>query len=154
MLISIKKYAYSTNKLISIWIDDLTFFLFDFFQRWSSKSHVNCDFFAFLLINSNFIYFFFSFSFSSFFEIFLFHRVYYDIFDFNDNLYDHLYVNQWNFLQRRSKNSLKKLFEKLFDEKFSRFACLFHFEIEFMTKNTCFEHMRQSNMHAKNAYSK
>ena len=71
MLISNKKYAHSKNELISNWIDDLTFNMTfnNFLQHWSfsSKSHVNCDFFAFSLIiysssffSSSFFEFFFS----------------------------------------------------------------------------------------------
>ena len=46
------------------------------------------------------------------------------------------------------KNRMKK------NEKFLRITCLFYFENEFKTKNTCFEHIRHSNIHAKNAHSK
>ena len=37
---------------------------------------------------------------------------------------------------------------------FSRIACMFHWRIGSMAKGTCFEHMRQPNMHAEDAYSR
>ena len=48
----------------------------------------------------------------------------------------------------------EKLLEKLLDERFSRFACIFHWRIEFMTKDTWNEHMKHTNSYAKNAYLK
>ena len=53
-----KKYAYSVNKLISNWIDDLTLnqALSNFFQQWSPKSHANCGFSALSLATPNSTY--------------------------------------------------------------------------------------------------
>ena len=55
--------------------------------------------------------------------------------------------NSHETFEKKFEKVLEKLFEKLFEklleklnEKFSRIACMFHWKIEFMKKNTCLKH--------------
>ena len=138
-----KKYAYSANEFISSWIDDLT--LSNFLQHWSSSLHANCDLSAFSLIISNSIYSssFLSSSLSS------------SSFSALITASSASTIVCSNIYARAFEVSLRVTFEELHEElhekKFSRIACMFHWRIKFTTKDTCYEHMRQSIFYVESA---
>ena len=105
------------------------------------KLYANCDFFAFSLTTKLITEKLYLFAFA-----FFFHYIYYGIFSFSNNLFNHLFTSHRDYKQ--------ELLEKLFNEKFLRFACLFYYKIEFMKKGTCYKHMRHTNMYTKNIYLK
>ena len=79
----------------------------------------------------------------SFVFVFVFYA-HYDIFNFSNDLFNHLIMSHRDHTQKLLEELLEKLFEELLEElldgEFSRIACLFHYEyyeIEFMTKDIC-----------------
>ena len=150
MLISNKKYTYSKNEFISNWIDDLIFS--NFFQHWSfsSKSHVNCDFFTFSLIISIFIYFSFSFffSFSSWFSFFLTFTI---ASSTSIIICSNIYARTF---ETSLKMTFEKLHEKLHKKNFHELHACFIEKLNLRQKihvmNTCDNQFFMQKMHNQN----